>query len=59
MSPRWELTELGSMPTLRQRPDADLKWDNGEIWVWLGRSSAADGGRKVIVEKRQPDGSWQ
>ena len=59
MSPRWEITDLESMPTLGERPDAELKFDNGEIRVWLRRLAAVDGGPKVVVETKQSDGSWQ
>jgi hypothetical protein len=61
MSPRWQITELSSMPTLGERPDADLKWDNGEIRVWLRRPTE-DGGcdaPDVVVERKQSDGGWK
>lgn len=62
MSPRWSITDLADMPTLRQGQDADLKFDNGKIRVWLSRLTKADGytGPAVIVETfNARTGEWK
>jgi hypothetical protein len=54
--PRWSITYLEDMPTLAQRPDSDLKYDDGQTRVWVSRTD----GRVVLVERLdEATGVWE
>jgi hypothetical protein len=53
--PRWSITHLADAPTLAQRADADLKYDDGRTRLWLSRAD----GRVVEVERLdEATGTW-
>ncbi len=53
--PRWSVTPLQDVPPLAQRPDSDLRYDDGRTRLWLSRAD----GRVVAVERLdEVTGTW-